>query len=257
MPVDFLTEDQAQRYGRYTGDPTPEQLARYFYLDDADQERIRARRGDHTRLGFALQLSTVRFLGTFLEDPTAVPPRVVAHLAAQVHVPDPMACLDRYRTGTVRWEHTAEIRHAYGYRDFTDQPDYFQLLRWLFTRAWISNERPTLLFDRATAWLVTRKILLPGVTVLERTVARIRDRANARVWRILFEHVPREQQGRLEALLVVPEGERQTLLDRLRHGPTRPSGQGLLDALARLTTIRDWGSAASPSREFPRCVSPP
>ena len=110
MPVDFLTTEQELNYGRYVAEPNDVQLARYFHLDEADKEFIGKSRGDHNRLGIALQIGCVRFLGTFLTDLTRVLPGVQQFVAVQLNIRRPEV-LTRYaeRVTTLR-EHTALIK---------------------------------------------------------------------------------------------------------------------------------------------------
>jgi len=84
MPVELLTDEQAARYGRFIEAPAHADLDRWCFLDDADRELVARRRGDVSRLGFALQLVTVRSLGTFLIDPLDVPTAVLDFARALV-----------------------------------------------------------------------------------------------------------------------------------------------------------------------------
>jgi hypothetical protein len=179
-----------------------------------------------------------------------VPAGVIAHVAAQLDLPA-TTDLAPYRTGDARWDHAAEIRQRFGYRDFSEQPEHFRLVQWLYTRAWLSAERPSVLFDLATARLVERKIMVPGVTTLTRLVAAVRDRAAQRLWRRLAELPDAEMRQRLEDLLVVPVGSRQSPLDRLRTAPVRASAPALVDALHRLVEVRALGAGRVDLSSFP------
>lgn len=240
MPVDFLTAEQQRRYGRSSDEPSPTQLERYFHLDDTDRGHIARCRHDHTRLGFAVQLGTVRFLGTFLADLDEVPRGVVADLAGQLGIAD-TGGLERYAAGEMRRDHVAVIRRHYGYRDFHEGTEAAALSRWVTNRAWVGAERPSVLFDLATARLVEGKVILPGVTVLARLVAQVRDQAASRLWRTLARTLKPGQAARLETLLVADESSRQSPLERLRRAPTRVSGAGMVEALERLREIRALG----------------
>jgi hypothetical protein len=142
MPVSFLSDRQTQYYGRFAGDPTPDQLNRYFHLDDRDRAFVAEHRGDHNRLGVAIQLGTVRFLGTFLEQPAEVPAIVVDIIADQLVVGDPLTSLTAYAQSAGRWRHGPRIRDRYGYRTFTDFGIAFRLNRFLYALCWTGTDRP-------------------------------------------------------------------------------------------------------------------
>ncbi len=250
MPVAFLTPEQEASYGHYQGDLSEEQLRRYFYLSDADLELINAKRGDHNRLGCALQLTTLRFLGTFLEDPAEVPQGAKGFVTRQLGVPADID-LGPYRGGTTRYLHAAEIKAHLGYRELSDPSVGLPLVRFLYTRSRLTGERSIQLFDLATAWLAERKVLLPGATVLERLVARVRERASQRLWAELAALPTPEQVKRLEDLLVTPGGARQTPLDRLRRAPRRISGQAMREALLRVAEVHALGVGDIDLSHFP------
>jgi TnpA family transposase len=250
MPVSFLSNEQRENYGRYAGVPSLHDLARYFHLDDADHALIAKKRGGHNRLGFAVQLSTIRYLGTFLDDPMAVPAAVLHTLSKQL-------CMDvgegrsTYSTGEQRWLHATEIRAAYGYVEITEPRAAFRLTRWLYALCWTGTDRPSVLFERATTWLVMHKVLLPGCTTLERYIARLRSRVEERLWRSLADGIGKEQQTKLEDLLSVPAGNRSSTLDGLRTGPVTVSGPSLIQALLRLRSVRGLGIKLPPAIHIP------
>lgn len=66
----FLTDEQVEAYGKFAEEPTRPELERFFFLDDEDRKLIAKRRRDHSRLGLALQMCTVRYIGLFLEAPS-------------------------------------------------------------------------------------------------------------------------------------------------------------------------------------------
>jgi len=240
MPIEFLTEEQKQQYGRFSCDPNETQLAQYFHLDNTDLALINKKRGDYNRIGFALQLTTVRFLGTFLSEPIDVPFVVIDFIARQLGANTDE--LEQYmgRKAT-RSAHIAEIRIHYGYNEFNAPPWRFRLTRLLYTRAWFSNERPSLMFDFATSWLVQHKVLLPGSTTLSRLISEVRERAANRLWKRLSSLPSAEQKAKLDTLLQIPDGERNSRFDRIRKGPVTISSIAFIVALERFLELKAFG----------------
>ncbi|MFI0192121.1 Tn3 family transposase [Streptomyces sp. NPDC017082] len=239
MPVEFLTDVQAAAYAAFDGAPSRTELERFFFLDDADRELVEAKRRPHNRLGFAVQLTTARYLGVFLDDPTDVPQEVIDYLAEQLGIEDSSILKAYGEREKTRFEQVWELRELLEYTEFAEAEA--ELRVWVDARAWTTGEGPKALFDAAVGWLRERRVLLPGMTTLARLVASVREAANQRLWDSLYGLLSTGQRAVLDSLLTVPPGARVSELDRLRRGPVRISGPQMKWALQRAEEIADFG----------------
>ncbi len=241
VPVEFLTDEQAEAYGTFTEVPTRPELERFFFLDDDDRDLIALRRTDAHRLGMAVQICTVRYVGRFLgEDPLAVPWEAVEYLAEQLGILD-ASCVKRYaeRRSTV-YEHADEIQKRFKYRDFTDREWGREFRSFLYGRAWTHAEGPVALFHHAVTWLRKNRVLLPGASVLARQVSEARTAAERRLYDAVARATYRADPvlaPALAKLLVVPEGRRVSELERLRTPPVKSTGTAMVRAMERVGEI--------------------
>jgi hypothetical protein len=145
-----------------------------------------------------------RFLGTFLADPLDVPADAVAYLAEQLGIAE-ASWFRRYAERLpTQHEHAREIRRADGYREYAQASG--ELRAFLTARCWTSSDGPIALFNQATTWMVEQKVVLPGATVLGRSVSEIRAEVSERLWRTLAEAASPELRQRLTAILDTEEG---------------------------------------------------
>lgn len=93
------------------------------------------------------------------------------------------------------------------------------LVAWMDARAWTTGDGPRALFGAAVAWLIERKVLLPGVSVLASLVARVRDLADQRLWDTIAALLSDDQRQILEALLA-PDATSRTHTRSAHPGST-------------------------------------
>jgi len=244
VPHEYLSDDQVSRYGRFVADPTPEELEKFFFLNEAALAEVRGRRRAHNKLGWAVQWGTVRMLGTFLTDsgPVDVPEVVLRYAAEQLGIADwAQAKLYGDRPATP-YDHAAAIRELLGYREFGAAED--EVTAFIASRARRTRDSRRELFDRSVLWLIGNRVLLPGISTLSRLVADVHRAELAAINQALADETPVHVQGELAATLAVPDGKAVSVLEWMRTPVARLSGTGMIEALDRTAYVMGLGTGA-------------
>src|ERR1700737_4041807 len=111
----MFSEAELERLRRFPREVSQEELVRFFTLTPADLGFIQAHRGTGDRLGLAVQLCTLPWLGFVPDDVASAPPAAVARLAERLQVPMDELRLYGEREQT-RTDHLRSVASYLGWR---------------------------------------------------------------------------------------------------------------------------------------------
>ena len=153
-----MPSEELKRGSSWPGEVARSDLAAHFTLSLEDLRCLRAHRGAGERIGLAVQLAALRFLGFVPDELAETPGEVARHVGKQIGVaPATFARYARAVDGRTRRRHVATaVEHA-GWR--TCGPgDWSSLARWLTERA-LEHDTPSILFGQALDQLRAERIV--------------------------------------------------------------------------------------------------
>jgi TnpA family transposase len=233
-PEIILTDDQRKEFTQIPGNISDWEIAKYYTLTDSDKAIIGELRRNYNKIGFALQLCHYRFPGWTPVNFSNVPESVILYVTVQLglHIED----LAQYgKREATRLQHLQQIREIYGYRPFIDE-DSQKLGIFLMKHA-LENDNLLLLIRLAIDHLRVQKIILPGITIIEKIVSEVSRNAENKVYEIICNSLSPTQKNSLEKLIGSTGG--QTILARLKEEPGQSSPSEFINVVERLKTIRE------------------
>ena len=239
MPVQFLSQADHERLNRFPDACASEDLSAFFQLTDDELAATRLLRGKHNRLGFALTLCGLRYLG-FFAPVVSAPEAVVAYVATQLGVN--IKALNAYggRERTLR-EHQSAAAQQLGFRRASPL-DVLDLEQWLVQRA-LEHDKPKLLFELACEHLRRLKVVRLGTTRLAQLVGAARREAEAVTFERLKPLLPPTRRTFLDSLLEANEGGR-TVLTWLQATPQSNGPTAIVRTLEKIAFLQENGVAS-------------
>ena len=237
MPLELFNRAERARLDSFPSLVSSEDLQRDYHLTRKDKAVIARQRRPTNRLGFALQLCTLRHLGFIPDDLLGPPPEVLHFVADQLDVTP--GELSRYQRQATQNDHLREVMAHLGFRRAAPLDDA-ALESWLTQRA-LEHDRPLLLFNAACTFLKRRRVIRPGITALERLISEARTRAHRLTYEALEPLLTSEVKGVLEEVLAIPEGYTTSRLAWLQRSPTDANVTQIKEVLGKLDFLQCAG----------------
>ena len=215
---------------------TDDELIRHYTFSEADLSSIRQRRGNHNRLGFAMQLCYLRYPGFALPTDAEPPLSLLVFVGRQLRIGPDIWPQYAQRSETRR-EHLAELQAWLNLTTF-GAGDYQRFVHHLAELA-LQTDRGIVLAETLVEMLRQRCIILPTLDVIERVCSEAQTRGTRLVYEALTAPLSGHHHRALEGLLTIREGSKGSGLVWLRQPPGLPKPKHVLAHLERLKAIRE------------------
>lgn len=235
MPSRFLTNAEKERLESFPTEINEVDKTAFFTLTDNDLALINRRTGEQNRLGFAILLCSLRFLGFVPDNLLGLPQEITNYLAQQLKIDE--SVIPNYQRLRTKQTQTNEILIETGFRRISEN-EVKSLQKWLLQRA-LEHDKPSFLLSLAIEKLYLDKILRPGLSVLERMVLKVREEAVNETYRLLLPILDDETKANLDKLGGTEKGRKQSHLVWLRQSAVSFSADAILENTKKIKFLRE------------------
>jgi len=216
--------------------PSSDDLIQHYTFNETDLALISQHRGSENRLGFAIQLCYMRYLGIMLGESDSPNPDIIEFIADQLTISPKKWPLYGSRKNTLH-EHRIELQAVFGFKSFTIAT-YDEYLRSLEKLA-LQTDKGFLLATQLIELMRSQLILLPSINVIEKLCAEAIIKANRKIYQTLTDSLLTEHYLKLDELLKLKPDSKITWLVWLRQSPSRPSSVQMLGHIERLRVLQE------------------
>jgi TnpA family transposase len=164
----FLNEFQRQKLELYPEMLIKDDMFKFFTLSENDKVFLKNFRGESNKLGVAIQLSTIRFIGFIPENFFKLDRTFVRYISKQLNINFQSFYEYAVREQT-RTEHLSKVLTYLNYNYYNE--NYEKVLQnWLNTRA-MEHNSPTVLLCDSLKKIHQEKYLRPSLTTIEKCVS--------------------------------------------------------------------------------------
>ncbi|KAF0846838.1 Tn3 family transposase [Nocardia caishijiensis] len=218
-----------------------EEMFRFFTLSPADLAFVDPGRGrgPADRLGIAIALCTLPWLGFVPDRVVTAPPVAVARLAEQLRV-DGTEIRSYGRRAQTRTDHLRLVAQYLGWRA-AGALELKELDEFLLARA-MEHDSPTLLFRLGCEYLISARVIRPGPVSMVERIAHAREQAQRETYdRLAHEFTP-ARCAELDALLTTDASLGVSRLRWLSTGPVEASAAAVRAEVDKLAFLRGLGA---------------